>query len=84
MRQIFADEGFVKLPRCKSLCEADSADRKDTEAQVLGLAAEVCQRYRLIAEPWNKHWWRNVENILPAAENWGVQKFQPETFETPG
>jgi len=35
---------------CKSLCEADSADRKDTEAQVLGLAAEVCQRYRLIAD----------------------------------
>ena len=38
------------------MCEADSADRKDTEAQVLGLAAEVCQRYRLIAVPWlNEH-----------------------------
>ena len=38
------------------MCEADSADRKDTEAQVLGLAAEVCQRYRLIAAPWlNEH-----------------------------
>lgn len=35
---------------CKSCCSSDSEDRKDTEAQVLSLAAEVCQRYRLIAD----------------------------------
>ena len=36
--------------RCKSCCSSDAEDRKDTEAQVLSLAAEVCHRYRLIAD----------------------------------
>ena len=49
-------------PRCESCCSSDSEDRKDTEAQVLSLAAEVCQRYRLIAEP------GAMRNILKGAE----------------
>ena len=35
---------------CKSYCSVDSEDRRDTEAAVLSLAAEVCHRYRLIAD----------------------------------
>lgn len=38
------------LSRCKSYCSVDAEDRRDTEAAVLSLAAEVCHRYRLIAD----------------------------------
>ncbi|CAK9021666.1 unnamed protein product [Durusdinium trenchii] len=41
---------FLTCQSWKSCCSTDASQRKNTEAAVLSLAAEVCQRYRLIAD----------------------------------
>ncbi|CAK9019444.1 Multidrug resistance protein pgp-1 (P-glycoprotein A) (P-glycoprotein-related protein 1) [Durusdinium trenchii] len=59
---------FLTCQSWKSCCSTDASQRKNTEAAVLSLAAEVCQRYRLIAAPWWTSWLRPVAKT--GGEDW--------------
>lgn len=60
--------GPARCQSWKSCCSTDASQRKNTEAAVLSLAAEVCQRYRLIAAPWWTSWLRPVAKT--GGEDW--------------